>query len=236
MRLRHMLYGRPGYPFCLELTADYRLSAAEGLQVSVTAGNAGSRPRPYGTGSHPYLTTGAAVIDECELLLPAARWLRADDRGIPQGQPEDVAGTPYDFRQAAPAGGRPARSRVHRADTRPGRPGLGRAQRRGRADSVLGRPGLPLAAGVHRRHAGPGAPPAGDRDRADDLPAEQLRHRHRPADPAAGRQHHARVGGLRASALTGIVLARADQPGQPVQVGAGVQVVGSCRCRRTPPA
>ncbi len=100
VRLRHMLYGRPGYPFCLELTADYRLTADGGLQLSVTAGNAGSRPAPYGTGSHPYLTTGAAVIDECELLLPANSWQRADDRGIPQGQPEDVAGTPYDFRQA----------------------------------------------------------------------------------------------------------------------------------------
>ena len=99
VRLRHTLYGRPGYPFCLDLTAEYRLSAADGLQVSVTASNAGSRPAPYGTGSHPYLTAGAPLVDECELLLPAGRWLPADDRGIPRGQPEDVAGTPYDFRE-----------------------------------------------------------------------------------------------------------------------------------------
>ncbi len=105
VRLRHTLYGRPGYPFCLDLTAEYRLSAADGLQVSVTASNAGSRPAPYGTGSHPYLTAGAPVIDECELLLPAARWLPADDRGIPHGQPEDVAGTPYDFREPRMVGG-----------------------------------------------------------------------------------------------------------------------------------
>jgi aldose 1-epimerase len=99
VRLTHVLHGHPGYPFCLELTAEYRLSAADGLQVSVTASNVGSRPAPYGTGSHPYLTTGAPLIDECELLLPAARWLPADDRGIPHGQPEDVTGTPYDFRE-----------------------------------------------------------------------------------------------------------------------------------------
>jgi aldose 1-epimerase len=99
VRLTHVLHGHPGYPFCLELTAEYRLSAADGLQVSVTASNAGSRPAPYGTGSHPYLTTGGPVIDECELMLPAARWLPADDRGIPHGQPEDVTGTPYDFRE-----------------------------------------------------------------------------------------------------------------------------------------
>jgi aldose 1-epimerase len=99
VRLTHVLHGHPGYPFCLELTAEYRLSAADGLQVSVTASNVGSRPAPYGTGSHPYLTTGAPLVDECELLLPAARWLPADDRGIPHGQPEDVTGTPYDFRE-----------------------------------------------------------------------------------------------------------------------------------------
>jgi aldose 1-epimerase len=99
VRLRYALYGSHGYPFCLELSAEYRLSATEGLHVSVTAANPGSRPAPYGTGSHPYLTTGAPVIDGCELLLPAARWLRPGDRGIPRGAPEDVTGTPYDFRE-----------------------------------------------------------------------------------------------------------------------------------------
>ena len=96
--LRHVLHGSPGYPFCLELTARYRLDQAAGLQVVITARNAGSRPAPYGTGSHPYLRTGLPVIDECELELPAARWLPADDRGIPAGPERDVAGTPYDFR------------------------------------------------------------------------------------------------------------------------------------------
>jgi aldose 1-epimerase len=102
VQLRHVLYGRPGYPFCLELTAEYRVSPAGGLRVSVTAGNAGSRPAPYGTGSHPYLTAGTALVDECELELPAGLWLPADERGIPEGQPEDVTGTPYDFRVPRP--------------------------------------------------------------------------------------------------------------------------------------
>jgi aldose 1-epimerase len=103
-RLRHVLHGHPGYPFCLELTAEYRLSADDGLRVSVTAVNPGSRPAPYGTGSHPYLTTGTAMVDECEFLLPAARWLQADERGIPRGEPQDVTGTPYDFREPRPVG------------------------------------------------------------------------------------------------------------------------------------
>ena len=45
MLLRHLLHGRPGYPFCLDLGAEYRLSADGGLQVSITARNAGTRPR-----------------------------------------------------------------------------------------------------------------------------------------------------------------------------------------------
>ena len=92
------LLGRPGYPFCLELHARYRLSAQEGLEVTVTARNAGSRPAPYGTGSHPYLRASTGLVDECALKLPAARWLAADERGIPVGEPQDVTGTDYDFR------------------------------------------------------------------------------------------------------------------------------------------
>jgi aldose 1-epimerase len=42
--LAHMLHGRPGYPFCIELSVSYRLEPASGLRVSVTACNTGSRP------------------------------------------------------------------------------------------------------------------------------------------------------------------------------------------------
>jgi aldose 1-epimerase len=103
--LRHVLHGSPGYPFCLELAATFQLDAASGLQVSVAARNAGSRAAPYGTGSHPYLTAGTPAIDECELELPAARWLAADERGIPCAEPQDVTGTPYDFRERRRIGG-----------------------------------------------------------------------------------------------------------------------------------
>ncbi len=98
------LCGRPGYPFCLELTARYRLAAQEGLTVTIFARNAGRRPAPYGTGSHPYLTAGRPLVDDCELSLPAARWLEADDRGIPRAAPQDVSGTRFDFRQPRPIG------------------------------------------------------------------------------------------------------------------------------------
>jgi aldose 1-epimerase len=102
--LRQDLLGRSGYPFRLDLEAEYQLTAEAGLTVSVTARNAGTRPAPYGTGSHPYLTAGAPAVDGCELTLPVARWLPADQRGIPSGPAQDVAGTPLDFRAARPVG------------------------------------------------------------------------------------------------------------------------------------
>ena len=103
--LKHLLLGRSGYPFCLGLSVTYRLDATDGLQVSITAANVGQQPAPYGTGCHPYLTTGAALIDDCELELPAARWLPADDRGIPAGPPKDVTGSAFDFRTRQPIAG-----------------------------------------------------------------------------------------------------------------------------------
>jgi aldose 1-epimerase len=102
--LRQDLLGRSGYPFRLDLEVEYRLTAEAGLTVSVAARNAGTRPAPYGTGSHPYLTAGAPAVDGCELTLPVARWLPADQRGIPSGPARDVAGTPLDFRAARPIG------------------------------------------------------------------------------------------------------------------------------------
>jgi aldose 1-epimerase len=98
------LLGRTGYPFRLDLTVEYQLSGEAGLMVSVTAHNAGSRPAPYGTGSHPYLRAGAPAVDGCELTLPVSQWLPADQRGIPSGPPSDVAGTQFDFRAAREIG------------------------------------------------------------------------------------------------------------------------------------
>ena len=98
------LLGRTGYPFRLDLTVEYQLSGEAGLMVSVTAHNAGSRPAPYGTGSHPYLRAGAPAVDGCELTLPVSQWLPADQRGIPSGPPSDVAGTRLDFRAAREIG------------------------------------------------------------------------------------------------------------------------------------
>jgi aldose 1-epimerase len=85
---------QPGYPFLLELTAGYQLTA-DGLTVDVTATNLGDDPAPFGHGAHPYLTVDRR-LDECELLLPATQWCDVDDRQLPLA-PQDVRAGQYDF-------------------------------------------------------------------------------------------------------------------------------------------
>ena len=97
--LRSAPHGYQGYPFGLEIEAEYRLHPNSGLHVAITARNRGSRAAPYGAGQHPYLTVRTPSVDGCELSVPATSWLPLDDRGIPSGPVVPVEGTPYDFRQ-----------------------------------------------------------------------------------------------------------------------------------------
>ncbi|CAM3770022.1 aldose 1-epimerase family protein [Nocardiopsis rhodophaea] len=97
VRLTYDLDGEPGYPFPLELAVDYRIHPASGLSVLATARNVGSTSAPYGFGAHPYLTVGVP-LDEATLHLPARLRLPVDERLLPTGPPQNVAGTEYDFR------------------------------------------------------------------------------------------------------------------------------------------
>ena len=86
-----------GYPFLVDVSVDYRLTD-EGLEVTTTATNGGSRPCPYGCGAHPYLSPGSGLLDGCELELQAATRIVTDEqRQLPAGT-EAVDGTPFDFR------------------------------------------------------------------------------------------------------------------------------------------
>jgi aldose 1-epimerase len=96
--LRSRAHGGQGYPFAVQVDATYALDAGNGLTVTVEATNVGSRPAPWGTAQHPYLTVATQRIDDSELTLPAASWLPVDDRLIPAGPPQEVAGTQFDFR------------------------------------------------------------------------------------------------------------------------------------------
>jgi aldose 1-epimerase len=97
--MAHRLHPQPGYPFTLDIAIEYLLSD-DGLAVTTTATNVGSRPCPYGAGAHPYLTLGKAV-DSLTLRAPARTVLVENERGIPVGR-SPVEGTEYDFRQPRP--------------------------------------------------------------------------------------------------------------------------------------
>src|SRR5215217_7908709 len=61
--LTHELRPRDGYPFALRLAVGYELGSA-GVMVTLRATNAGDGRAPFGAGLHPYLTFGAASVDE----------------------------------------------------------------------------------------------------------------------------------------------------------------------------
>ncbi|MFI8521092.1 gluconokinase, GntK/IdnK-type [Streptomyces sp. NPDC085481] len=103
VRVGTTLCPQPGYPFLLEVCAEYRLGPG-GLETAVFATNTGSGPAPYGVGQHPYLTVGTDLVDTALLTVPGRYLIRTDDRGLPIGQ-EPVDGTAYDFRTARPIGG-----------------------------------------------------------------------------------------------------------------------------------
>ncbi len=89
-----------GYPWTVDMHVLYDLSA-DGLTVTQTGTNLSDSPAPYACGAHPYLTVGAAPVDDWELTLPAGERVLVDDRLIPTGC-EDVSDTAYDFRVSRP--------------------------------------------------------------------------------------------------------------------------------------
>lgn len=105
LRLGTVIRPQPGYPFSVDVTAEYRLGP-DGLDVAIFATNVGNGPAPYGVGQHPYLTLGTGTVDPLVLTVPARDRVLTDDRGLPVGR-EPVEGSAFDFRTARPIG--PAR-------------------------------------------------------------------------------------------------------------------------------
>jgi aldose 1-epimerase len=73
--------------------------------VTTSARNLGSADCLYGTGSHPYLTLGTALVDDLSVAVPASTWFETDAGGIPIAA-HPVEGTPYDLRTAQRIGQR----------------------------------------------------------------------------------------------------------------------------------
>lgn len=93
--LQHRINGLPGYPFQLDLTAEFRLSAEAGLSVTIAATNFGAGPAPYGVSLHPFLTCGSSA-DTWHLHFAATHVLDVDENLIPT-RLRPVAGTTFDF-------------------------------------------------------------------------------------------------------------------------------------------
>ena len=119
--VEHALHPRPGYPFALHVSADYRLGPS-GLSCTVTATNVGDQICPYGAGAHPYLMVGGPGVNDCWLEGSAETRLLADERGIPVGAAA-VAGSEHDFRSPRRIGS----TRLDTAFTDLGRDADGRA-------------------------------------------------------------------------------------------------------------
>lgn len=86
-----------GYPFEFSLQVDFELAEAE-LRMRARALNTGSAPAPFGFGFHPWLSGGAGeLVDEAQLVIPAARWYETNERLIP------TAVRPFDDGTAVPA-------------------------------------------------------------------------------------------------------------------------------------
>jgi aldose 1-epimerase len=101
--LTHALVPTAGYPWPLLLEVAYELTDA-GLRSTITATNAGDSTAPYGAGTHPWLSTGGASVDDCTLRVDAARHVVIDNRLLPTGTEPVVNG--FDLREPKRLAGR----------------------------------------------------------------------------------------------------------------------------------
>lgn len=92
-----------GYPFQVRVEVTYRLHVEYGLEVIMSAHNAGGTRAPFGAGAHPYLSTRGHDLAQTTVRLPASQVLVMDDAQVPVGA-RAVTGTPLDLRHGQPLG------------------------------------------------------------------------------------------------------------------------------------
>ena len=96
------VYPQAGYPYQLDTTVGYTLTAA-GLEVSHSIRNVGGEDAPVALGTHPYLKIGDVPTGDLVLRLAASSHIDVDDRLNPVGV-TPVDGTGYDLRDGARVG------------------------------------------------------------------------------------------------------------------------------------
>jgi aldose 1-epimerase len=90
------VYPQLGYPFLLDTSVRYALSA-DGLAVQHTVLNAGEKDAPVAIGAHPYLKIGGVPTADLVLQLEATTHFEVDDRMNVIGE-HPVHGTEFDLR------------------------------------------------------------------------------------------------------------------------------------------
>jgi aldose 1-epimerase len=106
VRLATAVCPQPGYPFTVDVTADYDLRD-DGLHVEITAVNQGRNAAPFGTSIHPYLVPGVddGVMDDWTLTVPLSSVLDVEPERLLPRRLIDVDGTGFDFRAPRPLSG-----------------------------------------------------------------------------------------------------------------------------------
>lgn len=99
--------GEEGYPGNLDVKVVYTLDRNGALRIDYEATT--DRPTHVNLTNHAYFNLaghGSPTALNHVLRLHASRYTPKDATGIPTGEIADVAGTPFDFRQATPLGAR----------------------------------------------------------------------------------------------------------------------------------
>ena len=89
---------RPGYPFYMGIRLTYSLDS-EGFHLGMRIKNLGAVPAPFSVGWHPYFKCAGHNAANCELCIPADRYVEMDERLVPSGRLLTVEGSQYDFRR-----------------------------------------------------------------------------------------------------------------------------------------
>ncbi|MET8470905.1 aldose epimerase family protein [Streptomyces sp. NPDC006422] len=99
-------HGEEGFPGRLEVSATYRLEEGGALRLSYEAVT--DAPTPVNLTNHTYWNLGGAASGSAvgghELRIDGGRVTAVDETLIPTGEPAEVAGTRFDFRESRKVG------------------------------------------------------------------------------------------------------------------------------------
>jgi aldose 1-epimerase len=99
--------GEGGFPGNLTTTVTYSIVDGNSLKIDYKATT--DAPTPVNPTSHAFFNLngeGSGTINNHTLMIEADRYSAVDAGLIPQGEPQPVEGTPFDFRKPTPIGQR----------------------------------------------------------------------------------------------------------------------------------